>query len=76
MIALALVMIARIGILRLYIVASPFLVIKATFKNLIPKMGKLDDYLDFKAVMGIVFAPVITVAALSLSLIFMTALVQ
>ncbi len=71
LIALALVLIARIGVLRLYIVGSPFIVLKESFKL---KMGKLDTYLSFSNVLGIVFAPVITVAALSLSLIFMTAL--
>ncbi len=75
LIALALVLIARIGILRLYIVASPFIVIKESFKNFI-KMEKLDKYLSLKSVIGIVFAPVVTVAALSISLIFMTALVN
>ena len=75
LIALALVLIARIGILRLYIVASPFIVIKESFKNFI-KLGKLDEYLSLKSIIGIVFAPVVTVAALSISLIFMTALVN
>ena len=75
LIALAVVLIARIGVLRLYIVASPFIVIKESFKNFI-KMEWLDKYLSLKAIMGIVFAPVVTVAALSISLIFMTALVN
>lgn len=75
LIALALVLIARIGILRLYIVASPFIVLKESFKDFI-KMEWLDEYLSIKAVIGIVFAPVVTVAALSISLIFMTALVN
>ena len=39
-------------------------------------MKSLDKYLNIKSVMGIVFAPVVTVAALSISLIFMTALVN
>ena len=75
LIALALVLIARIGILRLYIVASPFIVIKESFKNFI-KIESLEKYLSIKSLMGIVFAPVVTVAALSISLIFMTALVN
>lgn len=36
----------------------------------------MEEYLDIKNVMGIIFAPVVTVAALSISLIFMTALVN
>ena len=39
-------------------------------------MGKLDDYLDINNVFKMVFAPVITVAALSISLIFMTPLIN
>lgn len=74
LLALAVVLIARIGVLWLYIVASPFIVIKSTFKL---KLGEsLDKYLDINNVLGIVFAPVVTVAALSISLIFMTALVS
>lgn len=73
LIALALVLILRIGVLWLYIVASPFIILKASFKL---KMGSLDTYLDIKNVMWIIFAPVVTVAALSISLIFMTALVN
>ena len=75
LLALAVVLIMRIGILRLYIVASPFIVLKACFKDFI-KMEKLDKYLDIKGVIWIIFAPVVTVAALSISLIFMTALVN
>jgi hypothetical protein len=73
LVALALVLILRIGVLWLYIVASPFIILKESFKL---KLGGLDTYLSVKSVVGIVFAPVVTVAALSLSLIFMTALVN
>lgn len=75
LIALALVLILRIGILWLYIVASPFIILKESFKNFV-KIDGLDKYLSIKSVIGIIFAPVVTVAALSLSLIFMTALVN
>lgn len=75
LLALAAVLIARIALLWLFIIWSPFIIIKATFKDF-PKMGKLDDYISIKSVMGIIFAPVVTVAALSLSLIFMTALIS
>ncbi len=73
LIALALVLILRIGVLWLYIVASPFIILKESFKL---KLWGLDTYLSVKSVIGIIFAPVVTVAALSLSLIFMTALVN
>ncbi len=75
LIALAIVLIARIGVLRLYIVASPFIILKASFSKFLEMKG-LDEYLDIKSVIGIIFAPVVTVAALSISLIFMTALVN
>ena len=75
LIALALVLILRVWILRMYIVASPFIILKASFKDFI-KIKSLDEYLSVTGVIGIIFAPVITVAALSISLIFMTALVN
>lgn len=75
LLALAVVLIARIWLLWLYIVASPFIVIKETFKDFI-KIDKLDKYLSIKSILGIIFAPVVTVAALSISLIFMTALIN
>lgn len=75
LLALAAVLIARVWLLWLFIVASPFIIIKESFKDFI-KMDKLDKYLSKESVIGIIFAPVITVAALSLSLIFMTALIS
>lgn len=39
-------------------------------------MEGLDKYLDLNNVFKLIFAPVITVAALSISLIFMTALIN
>lgn len=75
LLALAVVLIARIWLLWLFIVASPFIILKESFSGFL-KLGKLDDYLSIKWVMGIVFAPVISVAALSLSLIFLTALMN
>lgn len=76
LLALAVVLIARIGILRLYIVASPFIVLKSTFSKFMEGKGMdaLNKYLSLTSVIKIVFAPVVTVAALSISLIFMTAL--
>ena len=75
LLALAVVLIARVALLWLYIVWSPFLVIKKVF---IPKdaLGSLDKHLDINNVFKLIFAPVVTVAALSISLIFMTALIN
>jgi len=73
LIALAAVLIARIGMLWLFIATSPFLVLMESFKDTI-KMEKITKVLSLSNVTGIVFAPVITVFALSISLIFLTAL--
>lgn len=75
LLALAIVLIARIWLLWLFIVASPFLVLKESFSGFL-KLWKLDEWLSIKSVTGIIFAPVVSVAALSLSLIFMTALLN
>lgn len=75
LLALAVVLIMRIGMLWLYIAASPFLVITKVFDKLLPK-DLLWGNLDITNVFKLIFAPVVTVAALSISLIFMTALVN
>lgn len=78
LLALAVVLIARVALLWLYIVWSPFLVIKKVFSDFIPKdaLGSLGKHLDINNVFKLIFAPVVTVAALSISLIFMTALIN
>ncbi len=77
LLALAVVLIARIGILWLYIAASPFLILKQVFGDIMPKLWeKLDEHLKLSNVISLIFAPVVTVAALSISLIFMTALIN
>jgi len=70
-------LVARVGLLRLYIAASPFLILKKVFGDVIPKIGdKFDKHLELGNVIKLIFAPVVTVAALSISLIFMTALID
>ncbi len=77
LVALALVLIARVWVLRLYIVSSPFIILLATFKKSLNIKAISDNkYLNISGVIGIIFAPVVSVAALSISLIFMTALVN
>jgi hypothetical protein len=73
---LSVVLIARIGLLWLYIAASPFLILKKVFGDVIPKIGEFDKHLELGNVIKLIFAPVVTVAALSISLIFMTALIE
>lgn len=76
LLALSVVLIARIGLLWLYIAASPFLILKKVFGDVIPKIGEFDKHLELGNVIKLIFAPVVTVAALSISLIFMTALIE
>jgi len=75
LLALAIVLIMRIGVLWLFIVWSPFIVLKLVFSNFL-KMEKYDKYISLEGILWIVFAPVVTVAALSLSLVFLTVLVD
>lgn len=53
------------------------MILKKVFENIIPKdaLGKMDKHLEIGNVLKLIFAPVVTVAALSISLIFMTALI-
>ena len=74
LLALAVVLIMRVGMLWLYIAASPFIVITKVFDKIIP--ADIAKQLDITNVFKLIFAPVVTVAALSISLIFMTALIS
>lgn len=70
LIALTLVLFVRIGYLRVVIAASPILVLANVFKF----DKKIGDYFSINNIIRAIFAPVITVFALSISLIFMTTL--
>jgi hypothetical protein len=74
LIALAVVLIVRIGYLWMIIAASPLIVLKETFFK-----GKGSDAIkqfDLTNIISLAFAPVITVFALSISLIFMTTMIK
>lgn len=71
LIALAVVLIIRVGFMRAVIVWSPFLILMKAFG----REEKLWEHFKIANIIQVIFAPVITVFALSISLVFMSALV-
>ncbi|AHB41488.1 hypothetical protein P148_SR1C00001G0698 [candidate division SR1 bacterium RAAC1_SR1_1] len=72
LIALAVVLFIRIGFLRAIIATSPLLILANVFKDTIKiDLGK---HFTIENILQAIFAPVITVFALSISMIFMTTL--
>lgn len=69
LLALTIVLVIRIGFLRCIIAASPLIILAYIFK-----WNVLKDQIDPINILRAIFAPVITVFALSMGLIFMTAL--
>lgn len=76
LLALAIVLVVRIWLLRLIVVASPFLVLAEVFGDQIKWLKDMLKWFDITNVIKIVFAPVITVFALSMSIIFMQTLIS
>lgn len=75
LLALAIVLIIRIWFLRVTIVLSPFLVLVETFKRWDKIWWDLQKHFNIKNIIKVIFAPVMTVFALSISLIFMSTLI-
>jgi len=73
LVALVIVLFARVGILRLAIALSPFIVIIRIFDKLFPK-DLLPEYITLDELIKLLIAPVLISFAVSLSLIFMTTL--
>ena len=73
LVALVAVLFARVGILRLAIALSPFIVLIRIFDKLFPK-DILPKYIALDELIKLLVAPVLISFAVSLSLIFMTAL--
>ncbi len=71
--ALAVIMLARIWILRITIAFTPLIVIARVFKPTVFKDMKM-EYFDITNLIKLIFAPVIIVFGLSLALIFMSTL--
>ena len=78
LLALAVVLIIRVGFLWLVIAASPFIVLLETFKDTLklPKDFSLAEDLKLSNIISVIFAPVATVFALSLAVIFITTLIN
>ena len=75
LLALTIVLMMRVGFLRCIIAASPIIVLATVFKKDIKLPGNLAKQADPMNIVKAIFAPVITVFALSISLVFMTALI-
>lgn len=73
MVALVVVLFARIGILRLAIALSPFIVLILVFEKVFPK-DILPKYIAVDELIKLLVAPVLISFAVSLSLVFMTSL--
>jgi hypothetical protein len=73
LVALVIVLFARVGILRLAIALSPFIVIIRIFDKLFPK-DLLPEYITLDELIKLLIAPVLISFTVSLSLIFMTTL--
>lgn len=71
LIALALILIVRIGYMWLYIAFSPFIALLGGFKATWADLKADIKPLEFGHVMGVIFAPVLPVLALWLSIIFL-----
>lgn len=77
LLALTLVLIARIWILRLVVAGSPFIVLVKIFKDQLGKsLWSIADKVDLWNIIKIVFSPVIVVFALSMSIIFLQTLIS
>ncbi len=72
--ALAIIMFARVGILWMAIAFSPIIIIKEVFKVDFWKDSKLLWALELKNLVKLIFAPVLVIFGLSISLIFMSTL--
>ncbi|MDD3262849.1 MAG: hypothetical protein PHR61_03300 [Candidatus Absconditabacteria bacterium] len=73
LIALAVVLFIRIGFLWVVIAASPLIILANVFKDTL-KIDKILENFSIENILKAAFAPVITVFALSISVIFMTTL--
>lgn len=77
LIALAVVLILRVGFLWVVIIGSPFIILAESFKELIPKVHEsLKKHFSLRNIFSIIFAPVVTVFALSMALIFISTLIN
>ena len=76
LIALTVVLIIRVGFLWLVIAISPFLILSEVFKIDAIKKWLDKAGLGLTNIVSVIFAPVITVFALSISLVFLSTLIK
>ncbi len=77
LLALTLVLVARVWILRLVVAASPFIILLKIFKEQLGKaVWSIAEQADLGNIIKIIFSPVIIVFALSMSIIFMQTLIS
>lgn len=78
LLALMIVLLARIGILRLVIATSPFFVLIGVFKDIFWKsvggLGKRTEHFSLKNLINLLLTPVFVSFALGIAIVFMTAL--
>ncbi|HKL43925.1 MAG TPA: hypothetical protein VJ892_01455, partial [Candidatus Absconditabacterales bacterium] len=77
LLALAVVLLVRIGVLWLAIASMPIIILFEVFKGAFGKSSKISDifpYFEISHLIKLIFAPVFVVFAISMSLIFLTAL--
>lgn len=73
LVALVIVLVARIGVLWIAIATSPFIVLINVFKDMFPK-DLLPEWLSLSELIKLLIAPVLIAFAVSLSLVFMQTL--
>lgn len=72
LIALAIVLIVRVWFLRLVIAFSPWIVLISVFKFKVP--DSLKNYVNISNIIKVIFAPVIIVFAINISILFLSAI--
>lgn len=76
LLALTLVLVARIGVLWLVVAASPFIILLKVFKDKLWAIWDIANKADLGNIIKIIFSPVIVVFALSMSIIFLQTLIS
>lgn len=76
LLALTLVLVARVGVLWLVVAASPFIILLKVFKEQLWSIWDIANKADLSNIIKIIFSPVIVVFALSMSIIFLQTLIS
>lgn len=76
LLALTLLLVARVGVLRLVVAGSPFIILLKVFKDQLWWLWDIAKKADLGNIIKLIFSPVIIVFALSMSIIFMQTLIS